>query len=232
MGDHPILFSASMIRALIAGTKTQTRRIVKGAPVGMVRLIGRDDRPTGEYGFCATHDRVINRHIACPYGVPGDVLWVRETWQSDVAHAYTKPSLIPHGERFFYRAGGSQNTTDLSVCATGWRPGIHMPRWASRITLRVTDVRVERLNEISEADCIAEGIWSERLANGTLWHTGAEDRDGEITALTAQTAYCRLFEHINGHDREPDDPWLWCVSFERIALPLDMDAHSQMGEGS
>lgn len=200
--ERPILFSAPMVRALLDGRKTQTRRVVKGIALDWLA----PDMFTPEF----VADRANG---LCPYGNTGDRLWVRETWQSDVAHAFTKPSLIPAGERFFYEAGGEVNTTDLSVRAVGWRPSIHMPRWASRIALRVTDVRIERLTEISEPDAVAEGLT--RDEDTQAWCGGDFGGVGKATRLYASPmrAYADLWEHINGPGSWDLNPWVWVVSF-------------------
>lgn len=194
MTERPILFSAPMIRALLAGTKTQTRRVAK-PPFDL--LFAGGAKP----GMLAR----------APYGVAGDRLWVRETWGFDsrVRHDF-KPigqhdlsgmDLLTHT---LYRA-----TTDDQP--PRWRPAIHMPRWASRITLEVTEVRCQRLQEISEDDARAEGVES---ANGhpelgAIIGRGPSYREG----------FAQLWRTING--ARPgcswaDNPWLWCVSFRRI----------------
>lgn len=164
MRERPILFSAPMIRALLAGTKTQTRRVVKPRPdwlpeVCSTRLDGPFVWPVGSLGQqCGAPLTKL------PYGVPGDLLWVRE------AHYLTDDG---DHERAVYAGDEEAARQHLAAIerlerthpSTVWaahkklRPSIHMPRWASRITLRITDVRVERLQDISEADAIAEGLY-------------------------------------------------------------------------
>jgi len=224
--SRPILFSAPMVRALLVGSKTQTRRIVKfvqcAAPCNCDHPRWHSAVPNDWHcGTCGAGVRIGAdcRGLVCPYGGPGDTLWVREAWQSDVAHAYTKPSLIPPGERFFFQAdGGSMGTTELSVCGTGWRPSIHMPRWASRITLKITDVRVERLNEISAEDADAEcfgGDFPENVLPELF-----PMREGGWGHLSLPECYARLWEHINGPGSWEANPWVWAVSFEVITPAL------------
>ena len=169
--ERPILFSGPMVRAILDGRKTQTRRIVKPQP----ETINEDweDSPT-EFMKTEHHRPVFAdtycRHY-CPYGRPGDRLWVRETWCPlrdnhyhdglPARHMLTHRSdgrPIRAGAE--YRADGSENDEQrrcMSELHYKWTPSIHMPRWASRLTLEITGVRVERLQEVSEGDAIAEG---------------------------------------------------------------------------
>jgi hypothetical protein len=167
--ERPILFSTPMVRALLAGTKTQTRRIVKPQPVTS------GDRDT----------------FLCPYGQPGDLLWVREThYVASAGYRDGRDRVI------WYRA-----TEPEAPCS--WTPSIHMPRWASRITLRITGVRVERLNDISNEDAAAEG-WP------------GPDEQNSIASAYPIAWYSRLWEQINGRSSWERNPWVWVVSFERV----------------
>lgn len=203
MKERPILFSAPMVRAILEGRKTQTRRVVKPQPhsahypqhaeargAGWVWM-AHDDRPT--YTF-ATGD------FRCPYGQPGERLWVRETW------AKADSSLI---DETFYRADGEvdgrQRAFSYVKREPRWRPSIHMPRWASRIDLEVTGVRVERLQDISEADAIAEGVEPYRLPV----HPVRE-------ALRHVDGFSVLWESINGPGSWDANPWVWVVEFRRV----------------
>ncbi|MDP3405080.1 MAG: hypothetical protein Q8S03_10350 [Brevundimonas sp.] len=191
MTDRPILFSGPMVRALLDGRKTQTRRIVKPQP--RVHENGSYGWDAGRGARCAglagTHwPPTLGLDCMSPYGGPGDRLWVRETW----CHADTRSG-------FAYCADtplGSDQT------GNGWRPSIHMPRAACRLTLNVTGIRVERLQDISEADAEAEGVQTPALVPilGAFWSS----RDG----------YARLWNHINGPDSWSANPWVWVVTFE------------------
>ena len=167
MRERPILFSAPMVRAILAGTKTQTRRVCKG-----------------QRELSNVHDFQIDR---CPYGQLGDRLWVRETW---LRHSVNVPN------DYLYRADHPDDGT-IGPAHGGWKPSIHMPRWASRITLEITDVRVERLQDISARDAWAEGI------------TPSPDVD-------PYHEYRDLWESINGPGSWDANPWVWAVSFKRI----------------
>ncbi len=162
MTERPIIFSAPMVRAILAGTKTQTRRVVKYQD----DLVDDDGWPLVDRSI----DGIGEVRAACPYGQPGDRLWLRETWMPDAPRDGTwedvaffgckgSPlSMIPAQyrtpEHVIHRA--SWDGHDM----VGWKPSIHMPRWASRINLEITSVRVETLGIISHEDALAEGVSS------------------------------------------------------------------------
>lgn len=228
--ERPILFSAPMVRALLAGTKTQTRRTIKIRGVELYdhavhgpryREVDRDGLVCGGGPF-DPKDWLAR----CPYGVPGDTLWVRETWQAQQHFDWASPTQI--GEAFAEEHGDpwcpiryvSDGKCEGSV--EQWqesplgktRVSIHMPRWASRLSLRITDVRVERLNEISEADAFAEGVV---LADGGGCEVIGVDA---LWQPTARGAYRVLWERINGDGSWAENPWVWVVSFEIIHSPI------------
>ena len=228
MTERPILFSGAMVRALLAGRKTQTRRVVKGSPVRVTPFIGRDDKPTNEFGLHFTHEHVINEHVRCPYGAPGDRLWVRETWGAHWMYDDVPPSearssredLRPTDNRW-YRADGTDAPSNLGLPSRGymqkWRPSIHMPRWASRLTLEVTGVRVERLQEITPTDAIAEGIErgpeprpSSGISAGWRDYLTGKGTSGPVSSFRS------LWESINGADSWASNPWVWCVEFKQV----------------
>ena len=185
MKNRAILFNGPMVRALLNGSKTQTRRIYKSKNGGL------QPRANDLPGM-----RQVLRE--CPHGQPGERLWVRETFchKWDHERGYL--------DEYWYRA----STPDVDHVDGGekspWMPSIHMPRVASRITLEITGVRVERLQDISDADAWAEGIDSaEALSMGCT--TGA-----------ARAAYSALWERINGADSWDANPWVWVVEFRQI----------------
>jgi hypothetical protein len=162
MREHPIIFSAPMVRAILEGRKTQTRRVVKPQPNSgpngsMVDLMG------GEWGLL---DGDLSGNWRCPYGQPGDRLWCRETWaETDRTDGvpvvtYAAGGCIAVGRK--HGCADDYLIHDYALTETPepdrWRPSIHMPRWASRITLEITDVRVQRVQDISATDAWAEGI--------------------------------------------------------------------------
>lgn len=226
MKERPILFSAPMVRALLAGTKTQTRRVAKG----VVAVHSR----TGE--ALAKLDSAGPR-VACPYGQPGDRLWVREAFRFTDLFDGDSPARV--GERCVdagYRKPWAPLQFEADGQRTNWqhvatppndgpprpgklRPGMFMPRWASRITLEVTGVRVERLQDISETDAIAEGI--ERLRSGRGYFDPSIDKAAaarlELHWPTAREAYRALWESINGPGSWDATPWVWVLEFRRLA---------------
>lgn len=238
MKDHPMLFSAPMILALLAGNKTQTRRIVKPQPT---------TKPfwgcVGGKGFGFFDDLTP---IRCQYGQPGDRLWVRETWQYADWTEDGYPFIGYHadGERLLVETNipeeWSERLTgiwaDLSAeenyrienraADRRWRPSIHMPRWASRINLEIVSVRVERLQDISEAAAIAEGLKG-ITKDGKLIKYGIPDADGypgtddigwpwENWCASPIDAYCSLWESINGAGSWDANPWVWVIEFKVV----------------
>lgn len=229
MKERPILFSAPMVRAILAGKKTQTRRLVKYHDGGLA--YPREDchwrvASDGLWHPCVDFlgrgiSDPIGEGIACKFGAPGDRLWVRETWAPvdflDRGHELHDPIAI--GYRADHAAISHEfgNVHSLDVTNWGWdkvnwRPSIHMPRWASRITLEVTDVRVDRLNDISEEDARAEGV-SPRDAAIVF---GAGKIQPQLNS-THRGAFAVLWDSINA-DRAPWDsnPWVWVVAFKRV----------------
>jgi hypothetical protein len=220
MKERPILFSAPMIRALLDGRKTQTRRIVKPQHASCDRIADQDEDQVLFMSSQGTHCQARN-----PYGVPGDLLWVRENYRLDVAYDNLKPSEVTGRAAVWYEAGGA-----VGFGVSGrMHPSIHMPRWASRITLAITEVRVERLQEITEADARAEGIVGDSVIINCH---AAGGRHQEVTAYrywpsmqvsehheghdNAIDAYQELWEMINGAGSWDANPWVWAVTFERI----------------
>ena len=148
MREHPIIFSGPMVCAILEGRKTQTRRVMKPQPEGLVKRCPGLNEIRGASQLWTDGVRVFS----CPHGTPGDVLWARETWA---------PFPNDPARRVEYRAGYEAPGVrgHVPMWSKRWRPSIHMPRWASRLTLRLTDVRVQRVQEISPEDAEAEGCW-------------------------------------------------------------------------
>ena len=203
MTERGILFSAPMVRALLAGTKTQTRRAVKMPPSWDCIVYADWGNGFWPYrsddGESPSYD---NNEIPlrCPYGQPGDRLWVRETWapHSDF------PEVVA---RAVYRAD-----PECKYDVDRWHPSIHMPRRASRILLEIVSVRVERLQDISEADARAEGITD----GGCVCCGHAEPCGCPNPSPDARDAYVRLWEDINGAGSWGVNPWVWVVEFKRV----------------
>jgi len=216
-----------MVRAILAATKTQTRRVVKPQPPEILPAYApkvywpaRDrhmthgdpdgaaylqfERP-GDYD--GAHVMRGGFGFRCPYGQPGDRLWVREAWAWSGDGAIPAFDRVRKGEVWF-RADPERTSPGIR-----WRPSIHMPRWASRITLEVTGVRVERLQDISEADALAEGVTPN-------WEPGCSGRLmealGGFSFRPAASAYAELWEQINGLGSWDANPWVWVVEFKRV----------------
>lgn len=202
MKERPILFSTPMVKAILDGKKTVTRRIIKFALNGIHidRILG--DWPLSEIGEiegdflhyeaqCDVDDSVKLK-VKCPYGKIGDRLWVRETWN------YLNSAPINGHPQVCYKA---DDRKDLTGSADGtkaiWRPSIHMPRWTSRITLEITDVRCERLLEIKENDAIKEGFLP---SNG----------------FTARGNFLKLFGELNGNESITNNVYVWVIEFVKL----------------
>lgn len=219
--ERPILFSGDMVRAIIEGRKTQTRRVVKIHPMAQLRDGPRiyDDRI--EYGFAhPTTPHGFSGCTACPYGQPGDRLWVRETWQH-FGNSWTGNKGVASVK---YRADdkvlsfsgfGHKDLPTRSWWNTGrrpWAPAIHMPRWASRITLEIVSVKVERLQEISDDDCVADLGCLESL----------DDPSGEpaeqITSNDVRADFRKLWDSLNSKRGLPwsSNPWVWVIEFRKV----------------
>lgn len=212
MTERPIPFSAPMVRAILAGTKTQTRRVVKAdPPPGAERVIRPFADERLQWAATDPHDMeqgqlVLGDAPRCPYGQPGDRLWVREAWKAHTTFDHLPPRDIPESHVWYMADDGYK-------AESRYRQGMFMPRWASRITLEVTGVRVERLQDISEADALAEGVTP--LPGGDMWTAGGV-YDGPLHAARPQWAYRRLWEQINGPESWAANPWVWVVEFKRL----------------
>jgi uncharacterized protein YqfB (UPF0267 family) len=217
MKERGILFQAPLVRAILAGQKTVTRRLMKPQPMPIPDDVERV-KPYDDSGFWWLCDKVrsaVSMHDApClgPYGYKGDRLWVRETWAT----------LTGNGIRTVYRADGEDPRTGWDDTpaerrpAMIWRPSIFMPRKASRITLEVTSVRVERVNEISEEDAKAEGVTP---LTGVAPEQQIISGEGRTQGTHPYTlAFAVLWDTINDKDgcRWVDRPWVWVVGFRRL----------------
>ncbi len=232
MKERPILFSASMVRALLDGSKTQTRRACKPAQFYSLSAVVEvpDPMERGQvYNGSHFGDEEGEVQFACPYGGRGDQLWVRETfvmgWPLNGHGIVDKYDDEGHEKpkQTFYRASNPDLTwcdgSDDTPIPVPWKPSIHMPRAASRITLEVTSVRVERLQDISEADAMAEGIAygptcdEGGRSGGYHWDRNREDEDVWPAAVQA---FRQLWIGINGPHSWAANPWVWVVEFKRF----------------
>jgi len=195
MTERPILFSGPMVRAILDGTKTQTRRVLKKQPLDVIPCL--DDWVGEKWAALLTRDPEPHGTLfRCRYGVPGDRLWVRETFATNTLGC-------PNG--LTYRADHLDMRGDGPANPIKWHPSIHMPRWASRITLEIVSVRVERVQDISTADIITEGL-----------STTLREYDAECHL---REQFETLWDSINGDKSGrswADNPWVWCIEFRRL----------------
>jgi hypothetical protein len=211
------------VRAILEGRKTQTRRVIKPQPINVGslegdRLILRRDPVFGSWVLAyagpvvsamqAAHGWINSAFGECPYGVPGDRLWVRETWRPIISGLKT--------------GGVDYKADDPSASGVGfmpWKPSIHMPRTASRIALEVTEVRAERLADISEADAAAEGVGRIELSPGpVLGEFGGKPMRGHPMTSTHEHAFRELWHTIhasNGPNGWDANPWVWAITFKK-----------------
>lgn len=191
MTDRPIIFSAPMVRALLDGTKTQTRRIIKGVRRDNNMVLKKATRT--RIGI-TTHVIDAPKHGLLPYA-HGDRLWVREAFRGDRGYDTTPPRQWSRWP-VHYEADGKRDTREGMGADGRLRSPIHMPRWASRITLTVTDVRVQRLQEISGADAVEEGV----------------QEKGDYLDMP-RMAFRALWNSLHGPDAWDANPWVVAVSF-------------------
>jgi hypothetical protein len=255
--ERPILMNGEMVRAILAERKTQTRRLVKNLANMDDYTFHENKDGTWELG-AETGDGFGYklRDIRCPYGQPGDRLWVRETWQVDAPRDGSWDDVVFYGCKdaslnFIpekYRKPEYclfKSNWDWDDCVIKWRPSIHMPRWASRIMLEIADVRVERVQEISEADAWEEGIGGE---------LGPLDINGRVLFKSVWNAlYARLYPKSSHSPKKiaktwpqeekrdmyswESNPWVWVIEFKVIepaltpSLTPSLSHRCAIGEG-
>ena len=209
MKERPILFSAPMVRAILDGSKTQTRRVVKPRKDATFGCLLRPNELAGEVNA----GNFENSH----YGLPGDRLWVRETWQGPLVDDFesfvANPDKFQNPEFCEYAADGRPAPEFITVddeIVQRWRPSVHMPRWASRILLEVTGVRVEKLRDISESDAKAEGARSADPATG-------RECILDPSMGSYRLHYRDIWESINGPGSWDVNPRVWVIEFKAIA---------------
>ncbi|HBR4426559.1 hypothetical protein [Klebsiella pneumoniae] len=240
MTERGMIFNAEMVRAILDGRKTQTRRIVKGTDGAMKFCKEWDINGKEVFVVLGEKDHTgmnpVLGAISCPFGAVGDRIWVRETWATlgneDGCCIDWEGNLCKGDERSaarIYRASCEQRPGDYGLWSIpddaywkphtkehkfegAWRPSIHMPRWASRILLEITDVRVERLNAISEEDARAEGIIDGGCLNcGEPEPCGCANPEPDAT-----DAFAYLWQSIYGQDNWNANPWVWVIEFKRV----------------
>lgn len=207
----PILFSTPMVEAIINGSKTQTRRLIKPLQNINANYLGHADLGDGEeYDFCASGWRNPDIVLKSKYNV-GNILWVRETWRlTDFLH----PSDDNYG--FVYKASENGKLWQSSDESWNWKPSIFMPKEACRLFLEVTNIKVERLQEISEDDAIAEGVDKEF---DTYLDYEQKDTLGSYYLLSARDSYESLWAKINGQKSWDENPYVWVITFKVVECP-------------
>jgi hypothetical protein len=192
--ERPILFTGDMVRALLDGSKTQTRRAMKPQPCEDARFSGGFAiQPSKRTQGAEISVEAPYVGIACLHGQTGDRLWVREAWKTHTTFNHLPPRDIPESRIWYIADAGYK-------AQSRYRQGMFMPRWASRITLEITGVRVERLQDITRGDCMAEGCPFPNIAGGTdpvRW-------------------YRELWQQINGPNSWDLNPWVWAIEFKRV----------------
>lgn len=232
MKERGMIFNGEMTRAILDGRKTQTRRPIKWKQTRFTEIGEREDGSKWPWSEDAEH--TCDFWHPCPFGAVGDRIWVRETWSSDFANYYPN-------DRVWYAADNNRqldiDMVDGVRCIYSpesdvhvpfrWHPSIHMPRWASRILLEITDVRVERLNAISEEDAIAEGM------QGVICPCCKGDSEYSTSQYDAETLAvvdeipCRacesnrskfftLWDSIYGYGQHCIGEWVWVIEFKRV----------------
>lgn len=213
--ERPILFSTPMVQAILEGRKMQTRRIVKDDRLNPTQPDGQWVRDLdyirfwdGHAKFCEKHNHIYEAYVKCPYGQIGDILWVRETWVNTCDLPCSEDDEEPE---YSYKADCPSETIPHIV----WRPSIFMPKDACRIKLEITDIRVERLGEISEEDAIAEGI---EVVNVLTYDTPLYKNYLPVPPSDgfqhSPSSFKSLWTKING-SYDPN-VWVWVIEFKRI----------------
>ncbi|MCL8299434.1 hypothetical protein [Pseudomonas mosselii] len=221
--ERPILFSAPMVRAILDGRKTVTRRPVKGLKTNFPVVAAADGTPL-RTGACWDIGGPI---LHCPFGKPGERMWVRETWYCDhdevMRGPYLKPDDLDIREArddgtLIYAADG---LTPYEADQPVWKPNIHMPRWACRILLEITNVRVERLQDGEgetpfESRYVAEGIHRIHHGDGEYAFHPFKSEPGPGNWTDPFDAWRELWVSVNGSDSWNANPWVWVVEFKRV----------------
>ena len=198
MKETPILFSTPMVQAILNGTKTQTRRVA--TPVKDESFIGGYKFGFGKQWFAIDYPELAN---TCKYGVPGDLLYVRETFAE---FAGIEPKI-----EYVYKADKTFDTPAKEhLCGNRWKPSLFMPKAAARLWLQITGIRVERLQDITEYKAVGEGVL--KVADG--WKHYQTDA---IPAQTAIESFRTLWNTINGTERWQANPWVWVIEFKVIS---------------
>ncbi|EML7933166.1 hypothetical protein V9948_003628 [Providencia rettgeri] len=230
MKERGIIFNTEMVRAILDGRKTQTRCIAKFKPIDKALNLNYSGLRAGNYHAGVKDGRCVLRStdgttwndrtypLTCPYGKVGDRIWVRETWQGPLVDSekaydlFKDPTPYQKVENCVYKADGGYAPEYIDCddnFRQGWRPSSNMPRWASRITLEIIDVRVEHLQDISKQDAVSEG---------------APQGHHSIDVISKQFGFpdfsrswfAQIWMDIHGEDNWAANPWVWVIEFKRV----------------
>lgn len=236
MNERGMIFNGEMVRAILDGRKTQTRRPIKWKQTRFTEIGEREDG--SNWPWSEDTEKVCDYWHPCPFGDVGDRIWVRETWATlgneDGCCVDWNDNLCKGDEKTaarIYRASCEQRPGDYGLWSIpdnadwkphtenqkfegAWRPSIHMPRWASRITLEITDVRVERLHSISERDALREGLFQLPASGRYCLQPGMQYFG--MASHNAKEVYSWLWASIYGEESWAANPWVWVIEFKRV----------------
>lgn len=242
--ERPILFTGAMVRAILDGRKTETRRIVKPQP--REGTPGRINWHSAGRAIAGADPQRLVEFAPCPYGKPGDLLWVRETWgvfDRGSVDPFEVGEVLPDPLTVEYALAYRATDEDSSVPATWveaplghrvlaaderWRPSIHMPKWACRLWLRVESVRVERLQHVTNEGAVAEGatgregFWSldwSRIGRSSRFAPSGKLTVRDIGLTSPRLAFANAWNSIRPENPWGQDPWVWVVAFSRTEAP-------------
>ncbi|HAU2966545.1 TPA: hypothetical protein JC740_000604 [Salmonella enterica subsp. diarizonae] len=222
MKERGMIFNGEMVQAILEGRKAQTRRPFNWRRQPAMEMAERDDGSL--WPWAEDCERGGDIWFACPFGEVGDRVWVRETWQAihddvdEFGHVEERtyaPSIPKEKDRYWHTVYaehfGDESREDRGF---PWRPAIHMPRWASRITLEITDVRVERLHSISERDALREGLFQLPASGRYCLQPGMQYFG--MASHSAKEVYSWLWASVYGEESWAANPWVWVIEFKRI----------------
>jgi len=231
MVERPIILNADMVRAVLNGSKTQTRRIIQSPAKNMQVTVQKvidyrepGDKWYGEHVFSMRNqsgtwcDYTKEQFLAkCPFGAVGDRLWVRETFATLEPGSYepVKP-CDGYAQVVRYAASDRLANSDRDVRGFNWRPSIHMPRWASRITLEITNVGVQRIQSISQNDAAREGLVKLPASGRYCINEGDQYFGG--ASHDARGVFSWLWSSIYGEESWQANPWVWVIEFKRVGV--------------
>lgn len=236
MKERGMIFNSEMVRAILDGRKTQTRRIMKVQPKPCNHANWPDDSPDPQWksypggwccAVCANGTTIDHRHhakgITCPYGTVGDRIWVRETFQGPLFDYEQMESYLEDSSKFEnpefcqYAADGKPAPEYYDAddnLRHGWRPSIHMPRWASRILLEITNIGIQRIHSISQNDAAREGLMRLPVTGRYCINQGDQYFGG--ASHDAREVFSWMWQSIYGEESWNANPWVWVIEFKRI----------------